>query len=203
MSCYACGRDAIHRCPRCAKPYCDEHGGELCAACQDPSSAIPSGALFRGALLALLVASVLALWLLIRPPSASDEEPGAQAGQPTGTRTPVALATTALVPSPSVSPTGTPGGTPTGTPGISPTPSGTPEATPTPAPSPTPQPPEFEEYIVQQGDSLSSIAQQFGTTADELVRINDLADPNTLDIGQKLLVPRPAGPSPTPGREAP
>ena len=206
MSCYACGRDAIHRCPRCAKPYCDEHGGELCAACQDPSSAIPSGALFRGALLALLVASVLALWLLIRPPGTSEEESGAQAGQPSVTRTPVALATTAR-PSPSVVPTGTPGISPTpgGTPGISPTPGGTPEATPTPEPSPTAELPEFEEYTVQQGDSLSSIAAQFGTTADELARINGITDPNTLDIGQKLQVPRQASPSPspTPGRETP
>ena len=203
MSCYACGRDAIHRCPRCAKPYCDEHGGELCAACQDPSSAIPSGALFRGSLLALLVASVLALWLLIRPPGLPEEESGAQTGQPSVTRTPVALTTTALAPSPSVAPTGAPEGTPAGTPGMSPTPGGTPEATPTPGPSPTPQPPEFEEYTVQQGDSLSSSAQRFGTTADELARINGLTDPNTLDIGQKLKVPRPASPSPTPGRTAP
>jgi len=193
MSCYACGRDAIHRCPRCAKPYCEEHGGELCAACQDPSSAIPSGALFRGALLALLVASVLALWLLIRPPGASDEESGAQAGQPSVTRTPTA---TTARPSPSVAPTGTPGISPTpgGTPGVSPTPGGT----PTPAPSPTPEPSPFQEYTVQQGDSLSSIAQQFGTTADELARINSITDPNSLSVGQKLQVPRPTSPSPTP-----
>ena len=203
MSCYACGRDAIQRCPRCAKPYCNKHGGELCAACQDPSSAIPSGAVFRGALLVLLVASVLALWLLIRPPGASDEESGAQAGQPTVTRTPTAAATTVL-PSSSVTPTGTPGGTPSvsptpgGTPGISPTPGGTPAATPTAAPSPTPAASPFIEYTVKQGDSLSSIAQQFGTTADELARINSITDPHTLDIGQKLQVPRPATPSPTP-----
>jgi LysM repeat protein len=198
MSCYACGRDAIHRCPRCAKPYCDQHGGELCAACQDPSSAIPSGAVFRGALLALLVASVLALWLLIRPPGASDES-GAEAGQPSVTRTPVATAT--VRPSPSVSPTGTPGisPTPSGTPGVSPTPGGTPEATPTPVPSPTPEPSPFVEYTVQPGDSLSSIAAQFGTTADELARINSLADPNSLSVGQTLQVPRPESPSPTPG----
>jgi LysM repeat protein len=190
MSCYACGRDAIHRCPRCAKPYCDQHGGELCAACQDPSSAIPSGALFRGALLALLVASVLALWLLIRPPG--DDESGAQAGQPSVTRTPVATSTAR----PSVTPTGTPGLSPTpgGTPGASPTPGGT----PTPAPSPTPEPSPFEEYTVQQNDSLSSIAQQFGTTADELARINSITDPNSLSVGQKLQVPRPTSPSPTP-----
>ena len=189
MSCYACGRDAIHRCPRCAKPYCDQHGGDLCAACQDPSSAIPSGAVFRGALLALLVASVLALWLLIRPPG--DDESGAQAGQPSVTRTATATTTAR----PSVTPTGTPGGTP----GVSPTPGGTPGATPTPAPTPTPEPSPFQEYTVQQGDSLSTIAAQFGTTADELARINGITDPNSLSVGQTLQVPRPESPSPTPG----
>jgi len=203
MSCYACARDAVHRCPRCAKPYCDEHGGELCAACQDPSSAIPSGTLFRGSLLALLVASVLALWLLIRPPGLPEEESGAQTGQPQVTRTPVALATTVPPPSPTHAPTGTPEGTPAGTPGISPTPGGTPAATPTPGPSPTPQPSQFTEYTVQQGDTLSSIAQRFGTTADELARINGLTNPNTLDIGQKLKIPTPPSPTPTPGRATP
>jgi LysM repeat protein len=198
MSCYACGRDATHRCPRCAKPFCDQHGGELCAACQDPTSAIPSGALFRGALVALLVASVVALWLLIRPPGTSDEESEAQAGQPSVTRTATAVATTAR---PSVTPTGTPAGAATGTPGVSPTPGGTPVGTPpataTPAPTPTPESP-FIEYTVQPGDSLSSIAQRFGTTADELARINSITDPNTLNVGQKLQVPRPTTPSPTP-----
>ncbi len=120
-------------------------------------------------------------------------ESGAQAGQPSVTRTPTA---TTARPSPSVAPTGTPGISPTpgGTPGASPTPG----ATPTPAPSPTPEPSPFEEYTVQQGDSLSSIAQQFGTTADELARINSIADPNSLSVGQKLQVPRPTSPSPTP-----
>jgi LysM repeat protein len=185
---------------------CGWYGGELCAACQDPSSAIPSGALFRGSLLALLVASVLALWLLIRPPGVS-EESGAQAGQPSATRTPVATASIVPTHSPTLTPTGTPSGTPggtpgisptpAGTPGISPTPGGTPTATPTPASSPTPTPSEFTEYAVQQGDTLSTIAQRFGTTADELTRINGLTNPNTLDIGQKLKIPTPSRPTPT------
>jgi LysM repeat protein len=50
--------------------------------------------------------------------------------------------------------------------------------------------------VVQSGDSLSSIAQRFGTTADELARINGITDPNTLDIGQKLQVPTAPAPSP-------
>jgi LysM repeat protein len=51
--------------------------------------------------------------------------------------------------------------------------------------------------VVQQGDTLSSIAQRFGTTVDELVRINGLASQDVIiDVGQKLLVPSAPTPAP-------
>ena len=194
MTCYACGKEATHRCPRCAKPYCEEHGDELCAACQDPASAIPSGAVFRGSLLALLVASILALWFLIQPPGLPGGEPGEEAVLPLPTITPAAL--TSPTPTPPATPTATPtpsptpSPTPTATP--SPTPSPTPEATPSPTPTPTPEPPPFIEYEVQPGDTLTAIAQSFGTTVDELVRINGLASQEVIiSVGDKLLVPTP------------
>lgn len=43
-------------------------------------------------------------------------------------------------------------------------------------------------YVVQPGDSLWSIARAFGTTMDELIRINNLPD-RPLQVGQELLVP--------------
>jgi LysM repeat protein len=50
---------------------------------------------------------------------------------------------------------------------------------------------------VQRGDNLSAIAQSFGTTIDELVRINGLASRDVIiSVGQKLLVPNPAAESP-------
>ena len=192
MTCYVCGKEATHRCPRCAKLYCDEHGDELCAACQDPASAIPSGAVFRGSLLALLVASVLALWLLIQPPGLPGGEPGEEAVLPLPTITPVSVASP--TPTPPATPTATPTATPSPTPEATPSPtlSPTPEPTPTPMPTPTPEPPPFTEYEVQPGDTLSAIAQSFGTTIDELVRINGLASQDVIiDVGQKLLVPTP------------
>jgi LysM repeat protein len=192
MTCYVCGKEATRRCPRCGKPYCDEHGEELCAACQDPASAIPSGTVFRGSLLALLVASILALWLLIQPPGLPGGEAGEEAVLPLPTITPAAL--TSPTPTPSVTPTPTPTSTPSPTPEAtaSPTPSATPEATPTPTPTPTPEPPPFIEYEVQSGDTLSSIAQAFGTTVDDLVSINGLASQDVIiSVGQKLLVPNP------------
>jgi len=192
MTCYVCGKEATHRCPRCAKLYCDEHGDELCAACQDPASAIPSGAVFRGSLLALLVASVLALWLLIQPPGLPGEEPGEEAVLPLPTITPVSVAspTPTLPATPTATPTATASPTPEATP--SPTLSPTPEPTPTPTPTPTPEPPPFTEYEVQPGDTLSAVAQAFDTTIDEIVRINGLASQDVIiDVGQKLLVPTP------------
>jgi LysM repeat protein len=44
-------------------------------------------------------------------------------------------------------------------------------------------------YTVVFGDTLSTIAQQFDTTGTQLVRLNDLADPNFLTAGQTLRVP--------------
>jgi LysM repeat protein len=194
MTCYVCGKEATRRCPRCAKPYCDEHGDELCAACQDPASAIPSGTVFRGSLLALLVASILALWLLIQPPGLPGGEAGEEAVLPLPTVTPAAL--TSPTPTPPRTPTATP--TPTASPTVSPTPEATAsptptlEPTPTPTPTPTPEPPPFIEYEVETGDTLSSIAQAYGTTIDELVRLNGLASQDVIiSVGQKLLVPNP------------
>lgn len=42
-------------------------------------------------------------------------------------------------------------------------------------------------YVVQAGDSLYAIANKFGTTVDELKRINNLTS-NNLSIGQKLII---------------
>ena len=47
-------------------------------------------------------------------------------------------------------------------------------------------------YTVQAGDSLFTIAQQFGVTVDEIVAANSLSNPNSLSIGQQLIIP-PAG----------
>jgi membrane-bound lytic murein transglycosylase D len=41
-------------------------------------------------------------------------------------------------------------------------------------------------YVVQRGDTLSSIAARHGTTVADLVQLNDLRDRNTIRIGQRL-----------------
>lgn len=56
-------------------------------------------------------------------------------------------------------------------------------------------------YVVQGGDTLAAIARRFGTTVTELVQLNNLANPDSLAIGQQLKVPATGGgtTAPTPG----
>lgn len=43
-------------------------------------------------------------------------------------------------------------------------------------------------YIVQKGDTLSGIAKKFGTTYQELARINGISNPNLISVGQQLKI---------------
>lgn len=102
-------------------------------------------------------------------------------------------ADSSLPPSATSSPTATPTPPPTPTPSPSPTPTVTPTpsssapdaptAVPTVAPTPAPQ-----QYVVQEGDTLAAIAQQFGTTVSALQALNDIEDPNEIVIGQVLRI---------------
>jgi LasA protease len=47
------------------------------------------------------------------------------------------------------------------------------------------------QYTVQAGDTLATIAQNYGVSVGALIRANHLADANTLSIGQVLDVPPP------------
>jgi murein DD-endopeptidase MepM/ murein hydrolase activator NlpD len=52
-------------------------------------------------------------------------------------------------------------------------------------------------YVVQPGDTLFGIAQQYGTTVEAIVAANDIADPALIVAGQKLIIPTgPAAPEP-------
>jgi murein DD-endopeptidase MepM/ murein hydrolase activator NlpD len=48
-------------------------------------------------------------------------------------------------------------------------------------------------YIVKEGDTLSSIALQFGIPLSELVAYNNLTDANQLFVGDRLVIPGLAG----------
>ena len=51
------------------------------------------------------------------------------------------------------------------------------------------QPPETIIYVVQPGDTLYGIAQQFGVTVDLLVAANNIDDPTQIAVGQRLTIP--------------
>lgn len=80
----------------------------------------------------------------------------------------------------------------TATPEPSPTPlppTETPAPTNTPEPSLTPTPSGPISYIVEEGDTLFSIAQQFEVTMDALIAANSLEDPNNIGVGTELTIP--------------
>jgi LysM repeat protein len=52
---------------------------------------------------------------------------------------------------------------------------------------PTPTPAGL--YMVQRGDTLSALAENFGTTVEEIMATNNLTDANTLQAGQALIIP--------------
>lgn len=75
---------------------------------------------------------------------------------------------------------------------VSPTPMGG-------VPSPEPVAPQGTIYVVRWGDTLSSIAAQFGVTADAIRSANGIVGDNIV-VGQQLIIPvSSSAPSPGPG----
>jgi LysM repeat protein len=48
---------------------------------------------------------------------------------------------------------------------------------------------QYPEYVVQSGDTLTSIAEMFGVSVDDLINLNSSIDPNYLSVGARLSVP--------------
>lgn len=46
-------------------------------------------------------------------------------------------------------------------------------------------------YVVEPGDTLTSIAERFDTTVEAIVRTNDIDDPDVIDVGVEFVIPRP------------
>ncbi|MYA54236.1 MAG: LysM peptidoglycan-binding domain-containing protein [Dehalococcoidia bacterium] len=150
-----------------------------------PERATPSAWAYRGSIAALVVGSFLALFLVLRPPESKSQaelvRPAAPTAEPTATPEPTA---TAQPSTPTPAPPATPDPTPTPA-AATPTPPPTPAATPTPTPAPA-----AFDYEIVSGDTLSDIAESFGTSVDAILDLNPGLDPNTLQIGQIILVPR-------------
>jgi LysM repeat protein len=45
------------------------------------------------------------------------------------------------------------------------------------------------DYIVQPGDTLFVIARNFNTTVENILKFNQIANPNRIFVGQRLVIP--------------
>jgi LysM repeat protein len=45
-------------------------------------------------------------------------------------------------------------------------------------------------HVVSSGETLLTIARQYGITVNDIVNANNLANPNVLDVGQELIIPQ-------------
>jgi len=166
--CHYCTRPAQEECHACGRLYCAEHGEDVCLRCLSPEAATPSPVTYRGALLAFGVAAAVAIYLIISPPSSESTQDAVR---------------TVPAPTEQVQPTATPtpeGGS--GTPGAS--------ATATVAAGTTSATPGGEVHVVAAGDSLSSIAAQYGVELADLLAANPgLTEDTPIQIGQEITIP--------------
>lgn len=165
--CHYCERPAEAECPTCGRLYCPEHGEDVCLRCLSPEAATPSSKAYRGAVVALAAATLVVVFLLVRPPESKSAE---DVVRTVPTATPAVNATA----------TPTPPGSRTSIPATaSPSPT---QATASPtAPGQT--------YAVKSGDTLSGIAAQFNITVAALQAANPGVTAETLQIGAVLKIP--------------
>lgn len=87
---------------------------------------------------------------------------------------------------------------------MSPTPTETPTPTSTSVSTASPFPSGGQKtYIVEAGDTLASIAEQFDTTVEALVFANGLTSPYVIYVGQELMIPDEGAVLPSPTKPAP
>lgn len=173
-TCHYCDRPAETECATCGRLYCGEHGADVCLRCMAPESAAPTAFAYRGSLLALAVASFVAIFLFVRPP---EDEAALPPPRPVATNTPAFDSTATATPtSDSTAPTQLPTTT---------------IATPTPTPEPEPtEAPAGQEHVVEAGDTLSGIAAQYGISLDELLAANPgLTLETDIQPGETLIIP--------------
>ena len=186
-ACHYCEESAQAECATCGRLYCHEHGDDVCLRCMAPESAAPGAFAYRGSLVALGLASLVAVFLIANPPqdSATGDEPGPAV---TDTPTPDTLAT----PTPAdtgdeVRPTTTI---------VTPVPD---EPTPAATPGNGDDDQAGDEntaasttYTVEEGDTLTSIADAYDVDVDEILAVNDdLGEDDAIVEGQDIIIPSP------------
>jgi LysM repeat protein len=135
------------------------------------------------------------LSLLLPAAAPAAEEPLPIEQQPTTSHQPPTAAPAPTTGSQTEPPTAAATAAPTALPPEEPTPAPTeppPTATPTPEPpTPTPQPAAQRTYVVQRGDTLRDIAEQFNVSVQALLEANNLTveQADALRVGQELVIP--------------
>ncbi|MBN2554525.1 MAG: LysM peptidoglycan-binding domain-containing protein [Anaerolineales bacterium] len=76
-------------------------------------------------------------------------------------------------------------------------PTATPTITLTPEPTLSPTPAGPVSYFVEQGDSLSTIAAAYEVDVYLLMAYNNIEDPNSIYVGQEIIIPGPDAELPT------
>ena len=118
-----------------------------------------------GRLLPLLAALLLALAVACGGGDGNDDDDGAEVVEPEPTATVIPTATPfAVTPEPTVI-----------------------GSDATVEPDPTPR--ADVTYVIEPGDTLSAIAQRFGTTVQALMAVNEIEDPTLIFSGQELTIP--------------
>jgi murein DD-endopeptidase MepM/ murein hydrolase activator NlpD len=65
--------------------------------------------------------------------------------------------------------------------------------------TPTAEPsPEGRVHVVQAGDTVHVLAARYGVTVEGIVAANKLADPDYIEVGQRLIIPPSVQPGPLP-----
>ena len=137
--------------------------------------------LARIAIVAIALVATVLVGLLLGAGLATQLTGG---GGPTPSPTVAAAAPSASIapatPSPTRAPTPTPSRSPS--PSISPSPTASPSTSPSPSNGPI-------IHVVERGETLTSIAAEFGVTVDALKAANEIEDPNLIFVGQELVIP--------------
>jgi LysM repeat protein len=73
-------------------------------------------------------------------------------------------------------------------------PSPTPGPTSTPRPTPTPRPDGSVVHVVEPGDTLSVIAEQYGVSVDQIRQLNagSIGENDLIEVGQELVISAPS-----------
>lgn len=143
------------------------------------SDGLPGRGLLRGAIIAFAVAAVVAIYLLIVPPTLPHEQDRTGAAAPTASPA-----------SGGVNPAAGGGQTSSGGSTV-PTPATVPGsgAAPATSPSPSGSPQSARRHTIRAGDTLLAIAEQYDTTVDAIRAANPGLSETALTIGQEITIP--------------